>query len=123
MGVRKVAVMSRRPKSAETNVCDGDLIGIVAIGKGSYCWLFADRYETESVKDMTQTLPCFGGNRIIDQSVHDSSDKLDGLHGGVHNGVNVEWVWSVGRGGKKPIQVDPHQVPDYGIDGKRKTLP
>ena len=123
-GVGKVfVVFDRRPISGETNVCDGDFIGIVGIGKGSCCWLLLDRYESDSVKDIGQTLPCFGGNRIIDQSIHDFSDELYGLHGSVHNGVNVEWVWSVGRGGKKPIHVDPEQIPDHGIDGKRKTLP
>ena len=116
-------VFHRRPKSGETNVRDGDLMGIVAIGKGSCCWLFIDRYETESVKDIDQTLPCFGGNRIIDQSIHDFSDELYGLHGSEHDGVNVERAWFIGRGGKEPIHVDPEQIPDHGIDGKRKTLP
>ena len=116
-------VFHRRPKSGETNVRDGDLIGIVGIGKGSLCWLLLDRSEPESVKDINHTLSCFGGNRIIDQSVHDFSDKLDGLHGSVHVGMNVECAWFIGRGGKKPIQVDPEQIPDHGIDGERKTLP
>ena len=116
-------VFNGRPKSGETNVRDGDFIGIVGIGKGSYSSLRVDRYEPESVKDIGHTSSCLDGNRLIDQSVDGFPDKLDGFHGSEHDGVNVECAWFFRGGGKKPIQVDPEQIPDHGIDGERKTLP
>ena len=123
-GVGKVVVVFHRgPISGETNVREGDFIGIVGIGKGAFSSLLRDRSEPDSVKDIGQTLPYFVGNRLIDQSVDGFPDELYGFHGSEHVGMDVEWTWAFGIGGNEPIQVDPHQVPDHVIDGERKTLP
>ena len=58
-----------------------------------------------------------------DETVNGPSHVLHRFDGCEHVGVNVERTVSFWDGGNEPIQVDPEQVPDHGINRERNTLP
>jgi len=37
--------------------------------------------------------------------------------------VNVDRVSAIGGSGDEPIQLDPEDIPNYRIDGKRQSVP
>ena len=122
-GVGKIFIVKDwRPESRETNVREGDLVGVVGIREGFHsivsCWL-----ETNSVFDMGETRMHCGGKQFSDQAVDDLSHGLLRIHGCVHIGVNVEGARFLRAGGDKPIHVDPKQIPGHGINGIGETLP
>ena len=122
-GVRIIVrVIGWRPEAREPDVPEDDLSGVVRIREG-FCSIVSCWSEIKSEFDITEIHMHCGGNRIQDETVNDLSCMLYGLDGRVHVGVNVERTVSLGDGGNEPIQVDPEQIPDHGINSERKTLP
>ena len=82
-----------------------------------------DLSESDSVHDEVETWYHFLWDDAVDQTVDGSTDVLHGINGCVHDGVDVQFTWSFGDGGNEPIEVDPEQIPDHGINGIRQKLP
>ena len=101
---------------------EGDLGGVVRIREG-FRSIVSRWSEMKSESDITEIHVHCGGNRMQDETVNGPSHVLDGFDGCEHVGVNVERTVPFGDGGNEPIQVDPEQIPDHGIDSERKTLP
>ena len=111
-----------RPEAREPDVREGDLRGVVRIREGFRC-IVSCWSEIKSESDITEIHMHCSGNRMQDETVNDPSHVLHGFDGREHVGVNVERTVPFGDGGDEPIQVDPEQIPDHGIDSERKTLP
>ena len=101
---------------------EGDVVGVVRIREGFRsivsCWP-----EIKSESDKAEIHMHCGGEHMQDETVNDLSHVLHRFDGCVHVGLNVERTVPFGDGGNEPIQVDPEQIPDHGINSERKTLP
>ena len=95
--------MDWRPISCETNVSEGDLVGVVGIREGFHYVTYLP--ETNSVFDMCKTWPHFKRDAL--QSVDGFSDQLRRIHGCVNYGVIVEGARFFGCVGDEPIHVHP----------------
>ena len=122
-GVGKVFIVNDwRPESRETNVREGDLVGVVGIREG-FCTVISCWHETNSVFDVGETRRHCGGKQSIDEAVNDLSHGLRRIPWCVRIGENVEGARCLRAGGAEPIHVDPKQIPDYGINAVRETQP
>ena len=116
-GVRIIfRVLWRRPVACEPDVRHGDLVGVEGVGVGTLQLLLWDEMEADSEMDGEDAWKSLIGDGLVDETVHEHPHPLDGLNGQENGGVNVERAWSFGIGGDEPIEVDPHEVPDHGID-------
>jgi len=75
------------------------------------------------VHDFLQAWIHGAGNEFVDQLVKCFSDFWGGFIGGVDEGVNEHGVSAIGRSGDEPIQLDPEDVPNKRINGKRQSVP
>ena len=105
-----------RPEACEPDVRHGDLFGIEGVSVGTMQLLLWDELKAEPVVEGQKTRTHVVGDGLVDETVHDFADPLDGLDGCENGRVNEERAWSFGIGGDEPIEVDPHHVPDHGID-------
>ena len=94
----------------------GDLVGIEGVGVGTLQLLLWDEMEADPVMEGQKAGTHFARDGLVDETVHDFAHSLDGLDGQENGGVNEERAWSFGIGGDEPIEVDPHEVPDHGIN-------
>ena len=101
----------------------GDLVGIEGVGIGPLQWLIGDELELEPVVNVAKAGPRVVRDGLVDESVHDSPHPWGGLDGQENDRVDVEWTWSFAIGGDEPIEVDPHHVPDHGIDFVGQVVP
>ena len=93
-GVGKIfKVKAWRPESCESNVREGDLVGVVGIREG-FRSIVSRWPETNSVFDMGETLSNWERRYLIDQLVDGLPHGLLRIHGCVHDGVNVQRAWS-----------------------------
>ena len=116
-GVRIIfRVFWRRPVACEPDVRHGDLVGIEGVGVGTLQLLQWDEMEADPVMEGKETRTNLVGDGLVDETVHDFANPLDGLDGCENGSMDVERAWSFGIGGDEPIEVDPHEVPDHGID-------
>ena len=72
--------------------------------------------EADSELDREDAWKGLIGDGLVDETVHEHTHPLDWLNGQENGRVNVERAWSFGIGGDEPIEVDPHEVPDHGIN-------
>ena len=122
-GVRIIVrVIGWRPEAREPDVREGDLVGVVRIREG-FRSIVSGWSEMKSESDITEIHVRCGGNRMQDETVNGLSHVLHRFDGCEHVGVNVERTVPFGDGGNEPIQVDPEQIPDHGINPERKPLP
>ena len=102
------------PEPREPDVGEGDLVGIEDI-----IGLMGNVSEAYPEEDQRETWVGGFRDQAFDQSVAGFPNWLDGVHGGVDDGMDVQRSRSVWVGGNEPIQIDPHEIPPRDINGIR----